>query len=529
MSLQTPRVLTADDVALLRGPTTAAEAYRAAVDEVPAAARARAEAAEAAKTDGTLRFANPRRPFAMLDRLPAAQKKQLKQLATQNLAGKLEKLVDDPDWNPMELVDVLDVATGDVTHQLYLWPYGAGEIFEHDTTTSTARIVQHDYQVTPGDLPFRKALAAAYANASPPPSEVVDFRLDHDPPPVQGSEKDRVAAMKQLGKSLPHYPSGAVLFETLTEAQRARVLTAIRSSAGEQLHGVGWLGLVTGDSTKRWAGLAPPGLLETRVGKWPVWKWLCAAAHGEVTTPEAIGALIGALSPAQIAEVCLLVSANDDYALFESAHKYSRGETVANAYTVHTLRFLGALLDASGDDAALAFARGASAQVAQPLTTFALVARAKRRGETFPDEFFELACASASPSLASAGGLREVVECLSPALRLAFYEKDRFSDTWNEDRKGTRAVETPTPMGAWWYADLLPAETVAEAVVAAIVAWNHQPKPKRHALDLIATIGPACVPFLDRALAASEPPPHRAVLVAARKLFDDGTPKTRKS
>jgi hypothetical protein len=41
----------------------------------------------------------------------------------------------------------------------------------------------------------------------------------------------------------------------------------------------------------------------------------------------------------------------------------------------------------------------------------------------------------------------------------------------------------------------------------------------RDALDLVARIGPACVPFLDRALALPEKPPHRAVLVAARKLF----------
>ena len=53
---------------------SAAELYRAAVNEVPAASRARAEAARVAAEHGTpLTFRNHRRPFAMLEPIPRSE------------------------------------------------------------------------------------------------------------------------------------------------------------------------------------------------------------------------------------------------------------------------------------------------------------------------------------------------------------------------------------------------------------------------------------------------------------------------
>lgn len=169
-------------------PPTPASAYRAAVEQVPAAARARVEAADAAARWGApLRFANLRRPFAMLAELAKPQREQLRKLATQNgyRHRSLEQLASDPDWSPMELVDVVEVATGKITHQLYAWPYGAGALFEADTRNEVASIVQHSYPLSMGDLPLRRALAAAYALADPPLSELFEFRLDEEaaPPP----------------------------------------------------------------------------------------------------------------------------------------------------------------------------------------------------------------------------------------------------------------------------------------------------------------------------------------------------------
>ncbi len=84
MSLQTPRVLTDADVALLRGSkpgaTAAVTEYRKQVELTPAAAKASAQAAAAAASGQRFQLTNYRRPFQMLKQLARPQYKQLAQL-----------------------------------------------------------------------------------------------------------------------------------------------------------------------------------------------------------------------------------------------------------------------------------------------------------------------------------------------------------------------------------------------------------------------------------------------------------------
>lgn len=158
MSLQTPRVLTAGDVALLRGTpkpkskakpaTNAGAAYRHAVEETPKmqqAARQAAKAAKDVKAGTGLRLENYRLPLVDEEARTASVTKQIMVLVKQEggKAAKLDDVIDDEDWTPFELVDVTDVATGKVKFQLYLWPYGSGAAFEHGTIKNPWNICQH--------------------------------------------------------------------------------------------------------------------------------------------------------------------------------------------------------------------------------------------------------------------------------------------------------------------------------------------------------------------------------------------------
>ncbi|MGE3460100.1 MAG: hypothetical protein AB7O24_33630, partial [Kofleriaceae bacterium] len=106
MSLQTPRVLTDADVALLRGENASVAAYRDQVELVPAAKKAKAQAKAAAKDSKRFVFANHRRPFADLKKLPKPQLAQLTKLTKQNGAGTpAQALKGEEDWASMETVD----------------------------------------------------------------------------------------------------------------------------------------------------------------------------------------------------------------------------------------------------------------------------------------------------------------------------------------------------------------------------------------------------------------------------------------
>ena len=453
MSLQTPRVLTAGDVALLRG--SAASAYREAVEQVPAAAKARADAARAAKSGATLRFANHRRPFEMLAKLPAAQKKQLQLLATNNEAGKIARLVSDEDWNPMELVDVVDIASGKTTHQFYVWPYGCGSLFAAGTTNQVATIIQHAYQLSDGDLPLRTALAAAYAQAEPKLAELVDFRLDEEAKPLA----DYDAGLKLLTKALDHRDRIRP-WADLTKEQQALIRSVLGTRTSDA-YGISHFGIPTLPGLRRWMELEPPGPME---------KVYDALVEGIAEPTKAVRSIVKTLPPEEISDVCVQIAQHDDYHLFTYSCTYTTGESHANAHVVRVIRLLAELIDASGDDRAVAFAKRAQAMLAKDaefwlaaIATFALAARARRRHEAFPVAFHELATKAdflgGSCFLHSSDGWRYVVETVLPAAREAFvYSLGGFDTTTNEEVKNGRRGEVPVMMGAWHVADLIRSE-----------------------------------------------------------------------
>lgn len=338
---------------------TRSKAYQNAVEQVPAAKHARAQAGAAAARGQTLRFENHRRPFTMLAKLPAKQRKQLQLLATNNDAGAIAKLVDNDDWNSMELVDVVDIVSGATTHELYLWPYGSGRLYAHDSTTAVASIIQHAYEATPGDLPLRTALAAAYATAKPKLRELVDFRLDWQPPASAPGVAEYRVALKKMVAMLDRSHEGIRRFAEFSAKQRAAIRDVVTSMPDDE--GGGWyftqFGIPAKVAMRRWAGLEAGGVFETPAGKWPVWKWLVAALHDQVTPATAIAAITKVLDAAHVMKLCTATSIDDDYEVFGDHGGHRHGEIRASAHALNALRLLGGLLDASGDDAAVTLAK----------------------------------------------------------------------------------------------------------------------------------------------------------------------------
>ena len=187
MSLQTPRVLTADDVKLLRGLVPAAkkskapakkvsarEAYNEAVKQAVAegkpAKRGGAKKAGAGKL-GALRMENRREPFkGSYDKLDAATRKQLEKLPIQGTTVQ-EVFTADPDdesgwFQATELIDVVDNASGEVLYNLYLYPFGDGSMFDAGTTKEVAAVCQHGFEdyMGKGAL-FVRDVALAYTEA----------------------------------------------------------------------------------------------------------------------------------------------------------------------------------------------------------------------------------------------------------------------------------------------------------------------------------------------------------------------------
>ncbi len=507
--------------------------YRDAVDQVPAAVRARAEAGAAAGRGQPLRFENHRRPFARLAKLSAKQRAQLQLLATNNDAGKIAKLVDNDDWNPMELVDVVDTRSGVITYQLYLWPYGSGRLYAHDSTTAVASIIQHTYQATPGDLALRTALAAAYARAKPKLRELVDFRLDWEPVAPAPNEADYLANRRKMVDLLDGSDEGIRQFADFTAKERATIRDVVASMPENETGG--WhftqFGIPNKVAMRRWAGLEPGGVFETPAGKWPVWKWLVAALHDQVTPAAAIAAITKVLDAMQVMALCTATSIDDDYALFADHGGHRHGEIRASAHALRTLRLLGGLLDASGDTAAVNLAKRTLAPADRPgeeiraaIATWALVARARRRDELFPRTYLPLVERTDSipnAQLHTTPAYRDIFERLALPDRIALDRaldhafRTRSMDV--RDRGKERKEEVL--YGPWWYADLLPPEPTAKRMIDEIAAWPAGPRPRQPVVDVIAAVGTACVRHLDRALAAKPRPAQHALLAAARTRF----------
>ena len=411
MSLQTPRVLTVDDVVLLRGTNAspAVSAYRAEVAATPAAARAKAQGNRAAKGTEVLRLVNYRRPFQMLGRLAPLQRAQLAQLTRQNRAGKPEKLVEHEDWAPMELVDVLDVASGTVTHQLYIWPWGSGELFVSDTTQRAGAIIQHGFDQEVEDLPFRTALAAAYARAEPPLAETVDFQLDKPRKPTAdetetADAKQAAAAYQRLAKSLGESLERYRVFEELSKAQQATIRDVFKTTIVGLItsrHDVGKLGMPPDCRLRSWCGHSPPSELERLAGAWPVWKWLMEARAGGVTEAQAVGAITKAVSrPAFLEIAWMACDPFYDYGFWGDVLQYEGGERLAGATQANMVRLLGRLVDEASWDSAVAFANRVKKEKREPhvwsqalaaIAASALARYANRTSKPIPTVFAPLA------------------------------------------------------------------------------------------------------------------------------------------
>ncbi len=184
MSLQTPRVLTAEDVKLLRGlvpapkkgnaakKVSAREAYNTAVKEAVATGKPK-QKRKAGGTGklGALRFENRSEPFkSTLAKLPAAVKNQLEKLP---IEGSTVSEVFDADeeeeagwFKATELIDVVDIASGKVLYNLYLYPFGDGSMFNAGTTTEVAAVCQHGFEDLGGKGGvFVRDVALAYTEA----------------------------------------------------------------------------------------------------------------------------------------------------------------------------------------------------------------------------------------------------------------------------------------------------------------------------------------------------------------------------
>lgn len=179
MSLQTPRVLTEDDVKLLRGMTpkskggkkvSASAAYREAVDETVASSKKgkpKKDTKAAAKKKGAdasegLRLEHARQPYkGSKDDLEPWEIKQLKLVCDGDFD---EGFGEDADEALKEswIVDVVDAATDDVRWQLHLYGYGDGSMFTNETTTIVANICQHGFDNNELTKQQNRDLAAAW-------------------------------------------------------------------------------------------------------------------------------------------------------------------------------------------------------------------------------------------------------------------------------------------------------------------------------------------------------------------------------
>lgn len=528
MSLQTPRILTDEDVALLRGASPAVAEYRKQVDVTPAAARAKKQAAAV----GGSRFVmtNARQPFQMLKQLPKPQLAQLTKLTKSNGAGTPTQCKNDEEWAPMELVDVVE--DGRPVFQLYVWPYGAAELFEHDTTTTVGKAIQHGFELEgDDDLELRKALAAAYAKASL--TETIDFQLDRVKPATPPDEKaiaaNDKAAVERLRKVLGESDERYRLFDKLTKAQQQAIRDEYPKLASE-----GWelrleeLGLPPYSAIARWAGIAPATSWERNAGKWPVWKWLKAAAHDEVKVDDAANAVAKALTTDEVNELVWSLLGNSDdllqhYNLWGEGLDDAQGESVMRAYTGRLLRLLAAILDGADDDNALEFAKRAKAQkktrdyfALSTLAAFALARRAQRRKEPFPREYY--AFAKEADNLCFGVMLdrsfRDVVATIPEKDREKFLDDFGFHLTisYNEDRRKGRMVEVPALIHAWTFVDLVRTPKVMETVVDT-VAETDEKMPTDLVIEILGGFGPAIAPFLEKAIA--QKPRNQALLEKA--------------
>lgn len=95
-----------------------------------------------------LRFDNYRRPLDEVSLSPTVEQQIDALLSAEGLDLEAAK----NEWGRVELVDVVDVASGEVVYQLYMYPGGSGCLFEKGTTQSAGYVAQHGLEVDDVDL-----------------------------------------------------------------------------------------------------------------------------------------------------------------------------------------------------------------------------------------------------------------------------------------------------------------------------------------------------------------------------------------
>lgn len=494
MSLQTPRVLTVEDVALLRG------------------------------SAGKLALTNIRKPFASLKKLPKPQYAQLALLTANNDAGTPEQCVKDAEWSTMQLADV--TVGSDVLYQLYVWGAGSGALFEAEDTDLLATMSQHAFALTGDDNPTLRRELASACEASPAFASIDFSRVKPKQAAAEKLERDvQQAAMERLEKALGESKERYRLFEALTAKQQAAIREAYAQlDPYEHFRRFERLGIPPRGALARWAGIEPAGPLEQRAGQWPVWKWLKAALEGEIDNAAAVRALakIDASDLAWL--ICLRDVDANDYE-FWPREKNTLRENVDGC--ANTVRLLAALIDAA--DVAVPFAKRVQREIAKEtqyalgaVALFALAARARRRDEMIDKQFFNLGLEleRMGPYRELGSHVREVFEAIAAEEREAFFDEYGmyFVAIEEDEIRNGRSVEVPTLKRGWLVADLVPTKKVAAKMIEDVATWDHYPKPKAAALDVIKKVGPICVPFLEKAAKTSNSK-HKAVLGQALKMF----------
>ncbi len=176
MSLQTPRVLTEGDVALLRGPSTTASA----------ASDALAWRLENRRTRKRWKSCTASER-ALLDRCE----------------GEIEEA---EEFGGCELLDVIDTTSGKPVALFALWPFGSGVLIDLASSEDLADVVQHGFDAH-GDAGLRARLAAAYAEARARLgiAESVDFTPGKDSPkptPVGDADESTLPAIRAMRAEL---------------------------------------------------------------------------------------------------------------------------------------------------------------------------------------------------------------------------------------------------------------------------------------------------------------------------------------
>lgn len=491
--------------------------------------RAMAKAAKGPK----LAISNVRRPFKQLEKLPKSQYAQLAVITANADAGTPEQCAKDDDWMEMELADVLSSAKP--VYQLYVWPAGSGVLFEHNGKALVAMVNQHKFELTGDDDPaLRRALAEAYTKK--PLSQAIDFDRAKPATPKKSTKPNGMERLRKvLGSSKERYR----LFEQLTKPQQ----DAIREEysdlpSNEYFRHFENLGIPPLGAFGRWAGIEKPEVLEKRVGKWPVWRWLTAALEREISVGDAVSALTNELDAKSISDLVMQsCDRNNDQNDYELWPRERNGQRDINERTGNIVRLFGALIDGSGDKAAIEFAKRTTKFVEKhpqrghvAVAAFALAARARRRGEAFPRDYYDLIANAETVGCSRylRGALRDLYEVVPAGEREELLEVDgiHFIAGSDTEYRGDREVRMPVLLHAWLVADLIPTKKVAEAMVNDIARWDRDPKPKQDALEMIQKVGAICVPFIEKALKTTKSP-HKAVLTQALALLDGDGKKPR--